>query len=154
MLLCGVLNMNETREMEILEKEINKKMSERKELSIELSETDRKFEKNKIKRCLCTIAFYAVIYAVIEFKFFLEEKDLKEIIAVVIGSVFLAGITFLINALIFSHLINGGNRETRIVEEMKKEISKIDNELDELRKDYTLSEELAKVEDILNNEFT
>lgn len=128
------------RKMEALEKEFNKKMAERKELSIELDEMDRKFESNKLKRCLCTIAFYTVVYTVLIHN---KETGLKEFIWDVIGSVFLAGITLLVNSLIFSHLVNEGNRETLIVKEMEKEISKIDNELDVLRKEYKLLKEIS-----------
>lgn len=116
----------------------DEKMAERKELWIEIQKLDKKFENNKLKRCLCSIAFYAVVYTGIICKLFLDEIDLGGIVEIVVVSVFLAGISFWINAVLFSQLINKGNAETAMLEKMEKRLSEIDDELDELRKEHQL----------------
>lgn len=114
--------------------DLNEKIEERKKLWSNLSVLEKKFENNKTKRCLCTIAFYAFVYTVLGFKFLIKDTDIWEYVGIFVASVFLAGVTFFVNSVIFSQLINKGNAEKDIIDKMQKELSKKDEEIEFLRR--------------------
>lgn len=127
--------------MDELKRKFDEKMTERNKLAAEIRMTDKKFENNKLKRNLLAISFYAIINVVVSYlvyEGFDKTIDLKGFIVIIVVSVIFAGISFLANAIIFSQLVNRGNTETEILTKMEKGLSEIDDELDELRKEYQL----------------
>ena len=122
--------MNET------ERIISEKMAERKELFLRLSELDKQFESAKLKRCLLTIAFYTVVnmaiaYAILDV--FGNGADFKGILASLLPSLFIAGVSFVVNLTIFFQLFNKSDSENVIISSMEKRLTEIDRELGKLR---------------------
>lgn len=125
--------------MDEIERKINEKMTERKDLCLKINELDKKFENNKLKRCLTTIAFYTVVNMILSY-FALDvagnEINLTSILGTFIPSVVLAGISFLVNATIFSGHFTKSDAENATITSMEKRLTEIDGELGKLREMY------------------
>lgn len=119
--------------------EYKKKIDEKNKLCAELNRLDREFENNKLKRNLKTIALYTVINMFLSYfllKLVNGEVEVTAMLIMLLPSAVLAGISFLINAVIFSQLLNKSNVENTILKEMEKRISVMDDELASLREEY------------------
>lgn len=85
---------------------------------------DREFENAKLKRSIITIIGYAVaIFAILNYSAPLGWGLIGEFFA----ALFLSGILFLINSLVFSYLVRKGNEE-------KENLCSIQHEIDALNK--------------------
>lgn len=76
----------------------------RNELWKQINELDKKFEKNKLKRTIQTILFFAAVF--FGFAYFcglLRDQDFLEILGILVSCVFFAGIHVVVNATIFSN---------------------------------------------------
>lgn len=93
---------------------------DKRELQKQYWELERRFESNKIKRAVQTIlAFAATFFTIYCYN---VRPSFLEIIGIAGGSIVLAGIHFLINALIFGQLVSKSNAENKILEDMKKRL--------------------------------
>lgn len=93
---------------------------DKNELRKHYYELEKRFEANKQKRTIKTILAFAVAFFWIGY---VREKPTGiEILYYALGSIFIAGIHFWINAIIFSQLCDIGNGEKRILEGIKKKL--------------------------------
>ena len=143
--------------MEKIKREIDKKSNERKKIYIELDRLDKKFENNKLKRNLKIIVLYTGINMFLSYLLLKLVNGVVEVDAMLVmllPSAVLAGISFLINTVIFSQFLNKGNAENTILKEMEKRISVLDDELASLREEYKLSKEISDAEEFIDDEYT
>ena len=143
--------------MEKIKREIDKKSNERKKIYIELDRLDKKFENNKLKRNLKIIVLYTGINMFLSYLLLKLVNGVVEVDAMLVmllPSAVLAGISFLINTVIFSQFLNKGNAENTILKEMEKRISVLDDELASLREEYKLRKEISDAEEFIDDEYT
>lgn len=126
--------------MKEIEKMIDEKMNKRKAIFLEQRKLDKKFENAKLKRCLLTIVFYTVVnmmilYAISDVAG--KGMDFKNMLAAILPSIFIAGISYWVNFTIFLHHFIKTDSENAIIASMEKRLSETDKEIEELRKIYT-----------------
>ena len=92
----------------------------KRELQKQYYELERRFESNKTKRAVQTILAFAVAFFALGY--YIDRPTGLEILGIAGASIVLAGIYFLINALIFGQLASKSNAENRILEDMKKRL--------------------------------
>lgn len=93
---------------------------DKRELQKQYWELERRFEANKTKRAVQTILAFAVAFFALWY--YIERPSGLEILGIAGVSIVLAGIYFLINALIFGQLASKSNAENKILEDMKKRL--------------------------------
>lgn len=107
-------------------------MDERKELMRKIYEYDKMAEKNKLKRTLLTILFYAIVNIFISIGIcnaFDAAIDFEVVATMLITSIIFAGISFWVNATIFSQLISKGREENEIIKSMEKRLAELDKKI-------------------------
>ena len=92
----------------------------KRELQKQYYELEQRFEANKTKRAVQTILAFAVAFFALGY--YIDRPTGLEILGIAGASIVLAGIYFLINALIFGQLASKSNAENRILEDMKKRL--------------------------------
>lgn len=97
----------------------------RKELQQHYFELQRKFEANKTKRAIKTILAFAV--AIFGIWCFADRPTGLEIVGTAFASIFMAGIHFWINSIIFSQLVNVSKAENNILEGIRKKLQEYKN---------------------------
>ena len=88
-----------------------------------LNERDKQFEAAKLKRMIITIIGFAIFYFYVLYA--LEKPTGESIIFCLILSIVLSGVHFFVNAAIFGALAQKGREESEILENIRKEISKL-----------------------------
>lgn len=94
---------------------------DRKELYKQLSEMEKKVESARTKRAIKTIMAFAV--AIFLILYFTGRPTGFEILGDFLAAIFLAGILFLINAIIFGQLFRVSESERIMLENLKKKLS-------------------------------
>ena len=92
----------------------------------ELAKEEERIDRAKTKRCIITILIIAAVFFIAAIKMNQIKLTVLEIIGCSLGCVFLAGIYFWINSLIFIALHEKGKSETRYLENMRKEIDEFE----------------------------
>lgn len=98
---------------------------DKKELYVLLSKTEKQAERAKLKRAITTILAYAV--AIFLILYFVEKPTGIDILGNFIFSLFLSGINFVINGAVFGHLYRVSEAERSRTEELKNQVSKLEN---------------------------
>lgn len=99
---------------------------EKHELYSLLAKKEEEFDKAKGKRSIITIFAFAIAFFCAIF--LVEQPTGFEIVGIAFVSIFIAGIHFFVNALVFSILFRKGEAEKKILESIKKEISEIEEQ--------------------------
>lgn len=94
---------------------------DRSELQQHYFELKRKFEANKIKRAVKTILAFSI--AIFGIWYFTDRPTGIEIVGTAIASVFMAGIHFWINTIIFTQLVNVSKAENNILDGIRKKLN-------------------------------
>ena len=89
---------------------------------------DKEFEAAKARRAILTILLFAVGYFVVIYVLENKPTDIKTISGILFAAIFLSGIHFLINSIIFLHLFQKGREEAEILERIRKRINEIEAE--------------------------
>ena len=98
---------------------------DKKDLYELLRSKENEFEKAKGKRAIKTIAALSVvIFAIMYFRE--RPRSITEIVGMFFGALFLAGIDFWFHAIIFTQLCGVSESENRMLEDIKKRISKME----------------------------
>lgn len=97
---------------------------DKKDLYKLLHDKEEQFDRAKRKRAIKTIlALSLVIFAIIYFV--QKPRDIIELSGTFLAAIFLAGIDFWIHAIIFTQLCGISKSENRMLEDIKKQISKM-----------------------------
>lgn len=96
----------------------------KRELYKALNEKEKQIEKSRLKRTLITIAFYSILFFLIWY--FLEKPEGVEILGNLIASVFLGGVVFWINAMVFNTLNTKAQEENKALDQIKAKISELE----------------------------
>ena len=95
----------------------------RNELYRLIQQTEREFERRKGKRAIYTIlAYTAVMLLIFYWQGELEPFNLWNLAGAAIGCMFLSGIAFLANAIIFDQLFRINEEEKNHLEYLKKKL--------------------------------
>lgn len=109
----------------------------------ELANEEKRVENAKTKRCIITILCFAAVFFIMEMAQSHENGiniSVLEFIGGILASVFMAGIYFWINAIIFSALASKAQSEDRMLENIRKQIA----ELEEKERDEQIKKEIAE----------
>ena len=106
--------------------ERNTKEQKIKELQKRIYEVDKRNENNKMKRNLKMITFFSAVIFV-SFIYFDTQENILDYIGDLLASIFLGGIYFFINALIFNGYIQANISENNFLESLKKELQDLYN---------------------------
>lgn len=93
---------------------------DKKELSQQYTELERKFDANKARRAIMTVLAFAVAFFVI--LYIVEKPEGIEILYLVPVSIIMAGINFFVNSIVFTQLCNVSNSENKVLEEIRKKL--------------------------------
>ena len=105
-----------------------KKQEELNRLCRLLYERGKEFEKAKGKRAIITVLGFAVFY----FWCFSALEGMPtgiDIVAAIVGAIFVAGFHVLINAGIFGYLHRKGSEESEALESIRKRIRELENDI-------------------------
>ena len=103
----------------------DEKQKERNRLTQLYWDLDKKYDSAKGKRAIKTIIAFAIAYTAIYWGI-QRPDDLLDILAFFVVSLLLSSIHFLINATVFSQLIDMSNREKKSLESIKNQIDQLD----------------------------
>lgn len=104
------------------------KEKEKRELFKKIQETDRRFERNKGRRMLYVIIFYAIINMVLFYVIAKGFDGLKDILACLVISVIVAWVEFWVNGTIFSQIIAMSRNENETLERMEERYKELEGE--------------------------
>lgn len=90
-------------------------------------DTEKQVEKARTKRAIKTIAAFAIVFFLLFY--FIEKPTGIEIIGDLLVSIVLAGIYFLVNALIFGQLTRVGEKERQLLADLMMSIDKTDENI-------------------------
>lgn len=102
---------------------------DKNELRKQYLETEKKFEKAKMKRAVKTVLFFAALYFLLIVT--IEKTRGLELLGAFLAALFLGGVHLLINSAVFYHLFSVNEAEKKCLDEMKKRI-----DTSELDKDF------------------
>lgn len=88
---------------------------------------DKEFEAAKGKRTILTILLFAVVYFVVMYAL-TKPADWKGVCGNLLASIFIAGIHFWFNSIIFLTLFNKSDAETKTLQDIKKRISELEKQ--------------------------
>lgn len=88
-----------------------------------LKTTEEKVEKARTKRVIKTILFFSVLYFIAFF--FKDSPDGLEVLWTLLTSVFVGGIHFWLNSIVFSSLSTKGEAEKRSIELIENKIKQL-----------------------------
>lgn len=110
----------------------NEILEKKKALIIQIAKYEKLFEKNKIKRSVLTILFYAIINIALFYIVDGEDislLDVEWIFGALFAGLILAGISFVVNSLIFSQLVKSGENEAKVLDSMRQELQNLENNI-------------------------
>lgn len=82
---------------------------------------DQEFEDSKTKRNIMTILSFAVLYFIV---FYIDEKPAGlEMLGTAVVAIFMGGIHFFVNSLIFGQLFQKAENERKALEHLDSQIS-------------------------------
>ena len=91
-----------------------------------IRERESQIESARNKRAIKTILAFAVVIFIF---FYSTQKPIGiEILGYAAAAIFLAGVYFLINGIIFSQLFNASESERKMLDSLKKQLSEAENE--------------------------
>lgn len=100
---------------------------DKKDLYTLLHDKEEQFERAKSKRAIKTIlALSVVIFAIMYFRE--KPRCITEIAGMLLVAIFLAGIDFLVHAIIFTQLTDKSTTENRILEDIRKKIKELESD--------------------------
>ncbi len=96
---------------------------EYRKLLLQIQETEKKIEHAKLKRNTISILCFSVVYFVI---FYVQRRpEGWDVLGEVLAAVVIAGMHFLVNALVFTHLVHIGDSETQQLDRLKEKLSEL-----------------------------
>ena len=104
-------------------------MENKNDLIRKINELDEKYEQNKLKRSLITIALYSVANMFIAYLVCKGQDisfDINIIVDIVIVSVIFAVVSFVVNAAVFGYLFNRSQAERSTLEYLNKKLEELD----------------------------
>lgn len=102
------------------------KTAEIHRLQKEIFEQDKKNEQNKMKRNIKMLTFFSVIIF-IGFIYFDVQEEISDYIGDLIASIFLGGLYFIFNTIIFSGYFQANFIENKYLDSLKKELQDLYN---------------------------
>lgn len=96
------------------------------ELQKRIYEVDERNEKNKMKRNLKMILLFSIIFF-IGFIYFDTQESVGDYIGDLLASIFLGGVYFFFNTIIFNRYIQSNISENNYLESLKKELQDLYN---------------------------
>lgn len=103
-------------------------MDEKAELIQKINKLDKQFERNKLIRSLITVALYSIANVVIAYLIFDSRDvtlDLHTILEIAIACTIFAGVSYVVNAAVFSFLIRRGQDEQETIESLNKRLDEL-----------------------------
>ena len=97
---------------------------EKNELCRLLAQKEKEFENAKTRRMIITILVFSAVFFLVLYS--AESPTGLEIIGVALASIFLAGLYFFLNAIVFSTLFQKSETEKKVLEFLRKKISEIE----------------------------
>lgn len=97
---------------------------EKNELCRLLAEKEKEFETAKLKRMIITILVFSAVFFLL--LYFAEYPTGLEIIGMALASIFLGGLSFFVNAVVFTTLFRRSETEKKVLEFLRKKISEIE----------------------------
>lgn len=101
------------------------KQKERNRLNQLYWELDKKYEAAKGRRAITSILVFAVAYFV--FFWIVDRPVGLDILGTAVAAIFIGGVHFWINTLIFSQLFRLSESENRTLESIRKQLSELEN---------------------------
>ena len=135
--------------------ELEEKLEERKKLYFELQTVDKESEKVKMRWNLSIIAFYTAINMALSYTLIdINNKEVKllEWLVMLLPSVFVAVIAYFINVSIFSIFFSKVDYFNSVIKSKEKQLTAVDEELNELREKYRRLEEITEKKQQRRNE--
>ena len=99
------------------------KRDEYRALWLQIQETEKKFARAKLKRnAIVVLCFSAVFFGVFYMQRNPEGLDIlgEALTAIIVGCVH-----FIVNALVFTHLVHIGDSERKLLESMERKLSEL-----------------------------
>ena len=97
---------------------------DKNELYKMLLNKEKEVEANRNKRAIITILAFSLIYFLLFY--FTEKPTGIEIIGAVFGSIFIGGLHFWLNSIVFSTLFRKSEAENKMLESIKERIKELD----------------------------
>lgn len=109
----------------------NKNLEKRKELIQQINANEKLFQKRKTKRALYLLIFYTIVFMVVMYWIDGQQTifDFEWLLGAFLVSIFLAGISFVANALIFKQLFDISNSEEKNLAYLRQKLSELENEV-------------------------
>lgn len=97
---------------------------EKNELCKLLAEKEKEFEKAKTRRIIITILVFSAVYFLV--LCYVDHPTGLEILGEALAAIFLGGLHFYVNSIVFSLLFQKSETENKVLEFLRKKISEIE----------------------------
>lgn len=98
---------------------------DKKQLFSYIQQREKQYKAGRRKRNVKTLLFFSVVYYAV--LWILEDPSGWGLLLNILPAVVLAGVHFLINAIIFSQLVTINTRQQKALEDLRKQLSEMES---------------------------